>query len=201
LLTPTAVIPPKAGSRQTGGTGPSGHDTPVHGLPVLRPGPGTPREPWTVRTAAAALGRTAGQLAVSGARLARRYPLETAVVLLLAFGGLILPFPYWLFGGLLGGVLSIWSPMWLARDKWVAIFGPPLIVLAGTILAAIITGGKGGAVTAYPHTFLADAGNLLLLGNALCAVYLVVQGRRAPQRRLPPWQRQRQRQQPPWQQR
>ena len=60
------------------------------------------------------------------------------------------------------------------------------------ILAALITGGHGGAVTAYPHVFVAYAGNLLRLGNILCAAYLVVQARRAPQRRLPPWQRQRQ---------
>jgi hypothetical protein len=129
---------------------------------------------------------------VSAARLARRYPLETAAVTLLALGGFILPFPYWLFGGLLGGVLSIWSPMWLARDRWIAILGPLVVVIVGTILAAVVTGGHGGAVTAYPHAFVAYAGNLLRLGNVLCAAYLVVQARRTPQRRLPPWQRQRQ---------
>ena len=191
-LLPTAVIPPDAGARQTGRGGSSGGDTPVHGLPVLRPATREPREPLTVRTAAAATGRGAARLAVSGAKLARRYPLETAAVVLLALGGLILPFPYWLFGGLLGGLLSIWSKMWLARDKWIAVVGPLVIVIAGTILAALITGGHGGAVTAYPHVFVAYAGNLLRLGNILCAAYLVVQARRAPQRRLPPWQRQRQ---------
>src|SRR5215472_8331391 len=154
-------------------------------------------EPVTVRSVAAATGRGAARLAVSGARLARRYPLETAAVTLLALGGFILPFPYWLFGGLLGGVLSIWSSMWLARDKWIAIFGPLVVVIVGTILAAVITGGHGGAVRAYPHDFVLYAGNLLRLGNVLCAAYLVVQARRAPQRRLPPWQRQRQRQMPP----
>jgi hypothetical protein len=198
-LTPTAVIPPAAGSRPAGRAGPSGGDTPVHGIPVLRPGPDEPREPLTVRAAAAALGRGAARLAVSAARLARRYPLETAAVTLLALGGLILPFPYWLFGGLLGGVLSIWSSMWLARDKWIAIFGPLIVVIAGTILGAVITGGHGGAVRAYPHAFVLYAGDLLRFGNVLCAAYLVAQARRAPQRRLPPWQRQRQ--PPPWQQR
>jgi hypothetical protein len=195
------VIPPGAGSRRTGRGGPSGGDTPVHGIPVLRPGPREPREPLTVRAAAAALGRGAVRLAVSAARLARRYPLETAAVLLLALGGLILPFPFWLFGGLLGGLLSIWSPMWLARDKWIAVIGPLIVVIAGTILAAAIIGRHGDAVTAYPHAFVLYAGDLLRIGNVLCAAYLVVQARRAPQRRLPPWQRQRQRQLPPWQQR
>jgi len=196
---PTAVIPPAAGSGPAGRTGPSGGDTPVHGLPVLRPAAGEPREPVTARSVAAAAGRGAARLAVSAARLARRYPLETAAVTLLALGGFVLPFPYWLFGGLLGGVLSVWSSMWLARDKWIAIFGPLVVVIAGTILAAVITGGHGGAVRAYPHAFVQYAGSMLRLGNLLCAAYLVVQARRAPQRRLPPWQRQRQRQgqQPP----
>jgi len=197
LLTPTAVIPPTAGSRPTGRTGSSGPDTPVHGIPVLPPRTRAPREPLTLRTAAAALGRRAARLAVSGARLARRYPLETAAVLLLALGGFVLPFPYWLFGGLVGGLLAIGSPMWLPRDKWAAVFGPVLIMIAGTVLVAVITGGRGGVVTAYPHVFVESAGNLLRLGNLLCAAYLVVQARRAPQRRLPPWQRQRQ--PPPWQ--
>jgi hypothetical protein len=189
---PTTVIPPAASSRRAGRAGSSGGDTPVHGLPVLRPGTRAPREPLTVRAAAAATGRRAARLAVSAARLARRYPLESAAVTLLALGGFILPFPYWLFGGLLGGVLSIWSPMWLARDRWIAILGPLVVVIVGTILAAVVTGGHGGAVTAYPHAFVAYAGNLLRLGNVLCAAYLVVQARRTPQRRLPPWQRQRQ---------
>jgi hypothetical protein len=191
-LMPTAVIQPGAGGRQTRRRDPSSGDTPVHGIPVLRPGTRAQLEPLTARTAAAAMGRGAARLAVSAARLARRYPLETAAVTLLALGGLILPFPYWLFGGLLGGVLSIWSRMWLARDKWIAVFGPLIVVIVGTILAAVIGGGHGGAVTAYPHAFVAYAGNLLRFGNVLCAAYLVVQARRAPQRRLPPWQRQRQ---------
>jgi hypothetical protein len=91
----------------------------------------------TIRAAAAALGRGAVRLAVSAGQLARRYPLETAAVTLLALGGLVLPFPYWLFGGLLGGVLSIWSSMWLARDKWLAVVGPLVVVIVGTILDAV----------------------------------------------------------------
>ena len=133
---------------------------------MLRPATPAPLEPLTARTAAAAAGRGAARLAVNAARLARRYPLETAAVTLLALGGFILPFPYWLFGGLLGGVLSIWSRMWLARDKWIAIFGPLVVVIVGTILAAVITGGHGGAVTAYPHAFVAYAATCS--GSAMC---------------------------------
>jgi len=134
----------------------------------------------------AALGSGAARLAVYTARLARQYPLESAAVTLLAIGGLILPFPYWLFGGLLGGILAIRSRIWNARDKWVAIVGPAVVVLVGTVLAALITGGRGHAVTAYPHAFHLYGGNLLRLGNALCAVYLALQARHGPQRRLPP---------------
>jgi hypothetical protein len=142
-----------------------------------------------VRGTMAALGRGAARLAVDTASVARQYPLESAAVTLLAIGGLILPFPYWLFGGLLGGILAIRSRIWNARDKWVAIVGPAVFVLVGVVLAALIIGRRGHAVTAYPHEFSLYAGTLLRVGNALCAVYLALQARRGPQRRLPPWRR------------
>ena len=188
-LTPTAVIPPAAGARQAGRAVPSGPSTPVQGIPALLRRDTRQRGDLTLRAAAVTLGRGAARMAATTGRLARRYPLESAALTLLALGGVILPFPYWLFGGLLGGVLSIWSPIWLARDKWVAIVGPFAVVIVGTVLAAMITGGRGGAVSAYPHDFLLYAGNLLRAGNLLCAAYLAVQARRAPQRRLPPWRR------------
>jgi hypothetical protein len=137
----------------------------------------------------AALGRGAARLAVLTASVARQYPLESAAVTLLAIGGLILPFPYWLFGGLLGGILALRSQIWNARDKWVAIVGPAVFVLVGVVLTALIIGRQGNAVTAYPHEFSLYAGDLLRVGNALCAVYLALQARRGPQRRLPPWRR------------
>jgi hypothetical protein len=135
------------------------------------------------------LGRGAARLTVEAARLAREYPLESASVTLLAIGGLILPFPYWLFGGLLGGILSIRSRIWNARDKWVAVAGPPVFVLVGTVVAALIIGGRGHAVAMYPHAFRLYGGNILRVGNVLCAVYLALQARHGPQRRLPPWRR------------
>jgi hypothetical protein len=177
------VTPAAADASRTGSAAPSGGDTPAGGIPL------PPREVYTVRGTMAALGSGAARLAVDSARLARQYPLESAAVTLLAIGGLILPFPYWLFGGLLGGILSLRSRIWNARDKWVAIVGPAVVVLVGTVLAALITSGRGHAVTAYPHAFHLYGGNLLRAGNALCAVYLALQGRRGPQRRLPPWRR------------
>jgi len=177
------VRPPTADASRAGSAAPSGGDTPAGGIPL------PPREVYMVRGLMAALGSGAARLAVDTARLARQYPLESAAVTLLAIGGLILPFPYWLFGGLLGGILAIRSRIWNARDKWVAIVGPAVVVLVGTVLAALITGGRGHAVTAYPHAFHLYGGNLLRVGNALCAVYLALQARHGPQRRLPPWRR------------
>ncbi|HEY3034775.1 MAG TPA: hypothetical protein VGJ54_08960 [Streptosporangiaceae bacterium] len=177
------VRPPTADASRAGSAAPSGGDTPAGGIPL------PPHEVYTVRGLMAAVGSGAARLAVDAARLARQYPLESAAVTLLAIGGLILPFPYWLFGGLLGGILAIRSRIWNARDKWVALVGPAVVVLVGTVLAALITGGRGHAITAYPHAFHLYGGNLLRAGNALCAVYLALQARRGPQRRLPPWRR------------
>jgi len=177
------VRPSTANASRAGSATPPEGDTPAGGIPL------PPGEVYTVRDLMAALGSGAARLAVYTARLARQYPLESAAVTLLAIGGLILPFPYWLFGGLLGGILAIRSRIWNARDKWVAIVGPAVVVLVGTVLAALITGGRGHAVTAYPHAFHLYGGNLLRLGNALCAVYLALQARHGPQRRLPPWRR------------
>jgi hypothetical protein len=181
---PANWVRPAAGDASRAGTAaPSGGDTPAGGIPL------PPHEVYTVRGTMAALGSGAARLAVDTARLARQYPLESAAVTLLAIGGLILPFPYWLFGGLLGGILAIRSRIWNARDKWVAIVGPAVVVLVGTVLAALLTGGRGHALTAYPHAFHLYGGNLLRVGNALCAVYLALQARHGPQRRLPPWRR------------
>src|SRR6266516_1331354 len=177
------VRPPPAAASRAGSTAPSGGDTPAGGIPL------PPREVYTMRGLMAALGSGAARLAVYTARLARQYPLESAAVTLLAIGGLILPFPYWLLGGLLGGILAIRSRIWNARDKWVAIVGPAVVVLVGTVLAVLISGGRGHAVMAYPHAFHLYGGNLLRVGNALCAVYLALQARHGPQRRLPPWRR------------
>jgi hypothetical protein len=122
---------------------------------------------------------------LAAARLARRYPLESVAVVLLGIGGLILPFPFWL----LGGLLAIWSRLWNTRDKWIALAGPPGIALVGTVVTALIVGGRGHVIGVYVHALRLDLGYLLRAGSVLCAGYLVLQMRRGPQRRLPPWKR------------
>jgi hypothetical protein len=171
------AAPAHAGDRPAASIVPIGPVTPVDGTPVPS------REPLTVRGVAVTTGRGAARLAVTGAKLARRYPLESAAVVLLGVGGLFYPFPFWL----LGGLLAIFSRLWNARDKWVAITGPPAIAIVGVLVTAMLM--RGGMIGNIPHAFRLDFGYLLRLGSLLCAVYLVLQARRGPQRRLPPWQR------------
>ena len=117
--------------------------------------------------------------------MARRSPLETIAILLLGVGGFLYPFPFWL----LGGLLALWSRIWNSQDKWIALAGPLAIAFVGTVVTALIIGGWGHAVTMYPHAFRLSAGYLLRAGCVVCAVYLALQARRGPQRRLPPWKR------------
>ena len=53
--------------------------------------------------------------------LARKNPLEAVAVVVLGIGGLLLPFPLWLVGGL----IALFSRRWGKRDKWLALIGPP----------------------------------------------------------------------------
>ena len=168
-----------AGARQAASAVPAGGSTRAGGTSALSHGT------RKLRDAAVKLGHAAAQLALAAARLARRYPLESVAVVLLGIGGLILPFPFWL----LGGLLAIWSRLWNARDKWVALAGPPGIALVGMVVTALIVGGRGHVITVYVHALRLDLGYLLRAGSVLCAGYLVLQMRRGPQRRLPPWRR------------
>jgi hypothetical protein len=171
------AAPAPAVDRPAGSVVPIGPVTPVDGTPV------PPREPVTVRGVAITAGRGAGRLAVTGAKLARRYPLESAAVVLLGVGGLFYPFPCWL----LGGLLAVFSRIWNARDKWIAITGPPAVAVVGMLVTALFM--PGSMIGNIPHAFHVDFGYLLRLGSLLCAIYLALQARRGPQRRLPPWQR------------
>jgi len=171
------AAPVPAADRPAGNVVPIGPVTPVDGTPV------PPSEPVTVRGVAVTAGRGAARLAVTGAKLARRYPLESAAVVLLGVGGLFYPFPCWL----LGGLLAVFSRIWNARDKWIAILGPPAIAVVGMLVTAMLI--RGSMIGNIPHAFHLDFGYLLRLGSLLCAIYLALQARRGPQRRLPPWQR------------
>ena len=76
--------------------------------------------------------------------LARKHPLEAVSVILLGVGGLILPFPFWLIGGL----VALRSRRWDARDKWIALAGPPLVTFAVLLIRA----GTSRAISSRPFT-------------------------------------------------
>jgi hypothetical protein len=173
-----------AGAQQAGGPIPSGA-----GPAAEEETSALARGTHALRGAAVTLGNGAVDLTLDAAELARRQKLETAAVLLLGISAFIFVFPYWLLVALLGGVVAIWSPIWNARDKWAAIAGPPVIALVGTIVAALIIGGKGHFFGSYPEAFRLYVGYAYRAGSLLCAVYLALQARRGPQRRLPPWRR------------
>jgi hypothetical protein len=175
---PGAAAPGPAGTGEAAAV-PSGIPAPADGSPA------SPPARHTVRGAATALGRRAVDLAWDGWDLARQWPLESVVVVLIGVGGLILPVVFWPAGGL----VSLWSRAWDARDKWAALFGPPLITLLGTVVIAVIRGGQGDAAVAYWHALLLGWGYLLRVGCLLCAAYLVLRVRRGPRKRVPPWRR------------
>jgi hypothetical protein len=178
------VTPAAAGAQQAAGTIPSGAG-PAAGQETSALARGT----HALRGAAVTLGNGAVDLALDAAELARQNKLETAAVLLLGISAFIFVFPYWLLVALLGGVVAIWSLIWNARDKWVALVGPPVLALVGTIVAALIIGGHTHFFGSYPEALRLYVGYAYRGGSLLCAVYLALQARRGPQRRLPPWRR------------
>jgi hypothetical protein len=178
------VTPAASGAHQKGGTVPSGV-----GPPAEEETSALSRGTHALRGAAVTLGNGAVDLALDAADLARQHKLETAAVLLLGVGAFVFVFPFWLVLALLGGVVAIWSQTWNARDKWVGLTGPPVIALVGTIVSALIIGGQGHFVGAYPEAFRLYVGYYYRAGSLLCAIYLALQARRGPQRRLPPWKR------------
>ena len=116
--------------------------------------------------------------------LARKHPLEAVAVVLLGVGGLILPFPFWLIGGL----VALKSRRWDGRDKWVALAGPPLVTLAVLIIRAATS--PGSFFSDFYQAAHHDVGLSIRAGCVLCAAYLVWRLRRGPRlRTLPPWQR------------
>jgi hypothetical protein len=116
--------------------------------------------------------------------LARKHPLEAVAVVLLGVGGLILPFPFWLIGGL----VALRSRRWDARDKWVALAGPPLVAFVVLVIRAVTS--TGNFFSAFYHAAGHDLGLGIRAGCVLCAGYLIWRLRRGPRvRTLPPWQR------------
>jgi hypothetical protein len=116
--------------------------------------------------------------------LARKHPLEAVAVVLLGLGGLILPFPFWLIGGL----VALRSRRWDARDKWIALAGPPLVAFVVLVIRAVTS--TGNFWSAFYHAAGHDFWPSIRAGCVLCAGYLIWRLRRGPRvRTLPPWQR------------
>jgi hypothetical protein len=116
--------------------------------------------------------------------LARKHPLEAVAVVLLGLGGLILPFPFWL----IGGIVALRSRRWDARDKWIALAGPPLVTFAVLLIRAGTS--PGNFFSAFYQAAHHDVGLSIRAGCVLCAAYLIWRLRRGPRlRTLPPWQR------------
>jgi hypothetical protein len=117
--------------------------------------------------------------------LSRRHLLESVAVVLIGLGGAILPFPFWLAGA----VVALFSRLWGGREKVAAFGGPVLVVLVGSVLSAILIGGKSNVVVIYTHALHVQTGLWIRLGCVLTAVYLgwrVSQGKRI---KVPPWKR------------
>jgi hypothetical protein len=117
--------------------------------------------------------------------LARRHRREAVAVILLGIGGLILPLPFWP----LGVVAVALSRFWDARSKWLALYGPLLVALVGSLPIAAIIGGHSNPVAIYLHALHVDARYLIRLGCLITAAYLGWLVRRGPRLRVPPWRR------------
>jgi hypothetical protein len=181
------AAPAAAGAHQNGGTVPAGVGPPAE--EEEEETSALSRGTHALRGAAVTLGNRAVDLALDTVDLAREHKLETVAVLLLGVSAFIFVFPFWLVAALVGGVVAISSQIWNLRDKWVGLAGPPVIALVGTIVAALIIGGRGHFVGSVPEAFRLYVGYFYRGGSLLCAVYLALQARRGPQRRQPAWRR------------
>jgi hypothetical protein len=118
-------------------------------------------------------------------QLARDHLLETIAILLLGLGGLILWFPFWP----IGAIVAMFSRLWDLKDKSLAFAGPLLVVLAGSVLGALIVGGSGNVVVVYSHALRVDFNILIRVGCVLTAAYLAWRVTQGPRPKVLPWQR------------
>jgi hypothetical protein len=118
-------------------------------------------------------------------RLARDNLLETIAILLLGLGGLILPYLFWP----VGAIVAMFSRLWDVKDKSVAVAGPLLVALAGSVLGALIIGGSGNVVVVYTHALGVGFGVMIRVGAVLTAAYLAWRVTRGPRVKVPPWKR------------
>lgn len=117
-------------------------------------------------------------------RLSRGHVRESVAVVLISLGA-ILPFPFWLVGAL----VAMFSRLWDARDKAASVGGPVLVVLVGSIVSALLTGGNANVVMIYTHALHADTGLWVRIGCVLTALYLSWRVYQGPRVKIPPWKR------------
>ena len=198
---PGAVVPgagpPRSGARSAGprdtapqGTGLRGAGSRSPGLRSVNPPASGPRT-GGLRSADSP-GTSPGHHGVSGnetlataRQLARDNLLETIAILLLGLGGLILWFPFWPIGAIVG----MFSRLWDVKDKLVAIAGPLLVALAGSVFGALIIGGTGNVVLVYSHALRVDFNIMIRVGCVLTAAYLAWRVTKGPRVKVLPWQR------------
>jgi hypothetical protein len=125
------------------------------------------------------------EMLASTRQLARDHLLETIAILLLGLGGLILWFPFWP----IGVIVAVFSRLWDLKDKSLAIAGPLVVVLAGSVLGALIIGGTGNVVVVYFHAVRVDFNILIRVGCVLTAAYLAWRVTQGPRPKVLPWQR------------
>ena len=129
-------------------------------------------------------------MARKAAEAGRRNRLATVCVVLLALGGLLLPFPIWVVGlslWLIGALIAVTSRLWSLPDKWIGLVGPIALVIIGTAVAVSIGGTRSNA-SGYVHETLTNAMYLFKIGAVLGAAYLawrIQHGRRSSS--IPPW--------------
>jgi hypothetical protein len=174
-------VPPRSGSPRNSGLRSAGS-----------PGTGHRDVPPLGELPPGAAGNADGMHGVSGnetlaatRRLARDNLLETVAILLLGLGGLILPYVFWPAGA----IVALFSRLWDVKDKSIAVTGPLLVTLAGSVLGALIIGGSGNVVVVYTHALGADFNILIRVGSVLTAAYLAWRVTQGPRVKVPPWQR------------
>jgi hypothetical protein len=158
-------------------SGATGDTEPISIVPGMAP---APEEPGSLPPVRAGWPAPLAEVAA----LARKNPLEAVCVLFIGVGGLFLPFPLWLVGGL--GALR--SRRWDKRDRWIALVGPLAVAVACLLIAAGT--GSGSYFVALGHDVRHQFGLLLRVGCLVCAGYLLWRLRRGPRaRKVPPWLR------------
>jgi len=198
---PGAVVPgagpPRSGARSAGprdtapqGTGLRGAGSRSPGLrsvnpPASGPRTGGLRSAHSPGTSPGHHGLSGNETLATARQLARDNLLETIAILLLGLGGLILWFPFWP----IGAIVAMFSRLWDVKDKLVAIAGPLLVALAGSVFGALIIGGTGNVVLVYSHALRVDFNIMIRVGCVLTAAYLAWRVTKGPRVKVLPWQR------------